>query len=289
MTTTQHLGSPAVESVGSVDSVALCAIPFRAVDRPVLHYIHEISGSVFHFAAVADRLAAHRTVIGLQSAGLNPGVEPDRTIEQMADRYLAVIEQRGDPEPYDIVGYSMGGLVAYEMATRLARAGREVRLLGLIDPPPPGTPDPIDTARVVRMLARTLQIDLTATSQSTVAGVGLDPDPDELVRLLIEGGRASGALPADYTIEDLQPVLDLQLANGGAAVAYRPAHIFPGDIRLLGAGPGVLAVKTRGWQPFAAGRILGDEVATDHFSLMQGRSAGEVADILERWVTGPQA
>jgi thioesterase domain-containing protein len=118
-------------------SASLCAIEFHVCGRPALYYVHDISGSVLHFAPLARRLAGCRDVIGLQSAGLNPGYPADLTIEQMADRYLKVIERRGDEEPCDIVGYSLGGLIAYEMATRLAGTGREVRLLGLIDSAPP--------------------------------------------------------------------------------------------------------------------------------------------------------
>jgi thioesterase domain-containing protein len=269
MTTQPIAGSPA-------DAADLCAVPFQSVDRPTLWYVHEISGTVRHFAPLARRLAAHRNVIGLQSVGLNPGYEADTTIEQMAERYLDVIERRGDGAPYDLIGYSMGGLVAFEMAARLADAGREVRLLGLIDSPAPGASASIDLAWAIRMMARTLKAESVLAAQTQ--------DPDTLITLLIDEGRAAHVLPADYTAQDLRPALELQLANGRAAQLYRPAGRYPGDVRLLGAGPGVLAAKTQGWQPYVAGKILGQEIDADHFALMQPPAAATVAGAIEHWL-----
>jgi thioesterase domain-containing protein len=272
MTTQPIAGSPA-------DAADLCAVPFQGIDRPTLWYVHEISGTVLHFAPLARRLTAHRNVVGLQSIGLNPGYQADATIEQMAERYLDVIERRGDGAPYDLIGYSMGGLVAFEMAVRLADAGREVRLLGLIDSPAPGASASIDLAWAIRMMARTLRAESVLAARTQ--------DPDTLITLLIDEGRAAHVLPADYTAQDLRPALDLQLTNGRAAQLYRPARCYPGDVRLLGAGPGVLAAKAKGWQPYVAGQILGQEIDADHFALMQPPAAAAVAAAIEGWLAEP--
>jgi thioesterase domain-containing protein len=259
-----------------IDSAALCVLPFQTGDKSNLYYIHEISGSVLQFAPIARRLSAYRNVIGLQCVGLNPGYEADRTIEQMAGRYLDAIDRQAYPPPYDIVGYSMGGLVAFEMAARLAAGGRPVRLLGLIDPPTPGSPGRLDGARIVRMMARTLR-----------AGSVLKADTDDVERLLallVAEGRTSRVFPAGYTVDDIRPSLDLQLINGHAAEIYRPARTYRSDVRLLAAGSGVLAAKAAGWAPHVEGWILGEEVVADHFSLVQDEAAGLTA-VLERWLT----
>ena len=59
------------------------------------------------------------------------------TIEEMAADYLRQIRAVQSQGPYFIGGYSFGGLVAYEMAQQLRRAGQEVGLLVLMDPTSP--------------------------------------------------------------------------------------------------------------------------------------------------------
>ncbi|MGW7531815.1 thioesterase domain-containing protein [Amycolatopsis sp. NPDC054798] len=257
-------------------SASLCALPFQHVDLPDLFYIHEISGSVLHFSSIARSLAKHRNVIGIQCIGLNAGFTADRTIEEMADRYLTVLDRRGSSSSYDIVGYSMGGLIAWEMACRLLEAGKPVRLLGLVDPPVPGSLGPLDEARVVRMMARTLRVGAVLTAETE--------DANELLARLVAGARSAGTVPASCTVDDFRPAVALQLINGRAAEIYRPRKIYPADMRLLSAGLDTLADKVDGWKPFVAGHIEGEAIDADHFSLFHGEGMKALTSAIERWV-----
>jgi pimeloyl-ACP methyl ester carboxylesterase len=51
----------------------------------------------------------------------------------MATRYLRVLRKVQPSGPYFLGGYSMGGIVAYEMARRLLAEGDKVGLLALLD------------------------------------------------------------------------------------------------------------------------------------------------------------
>lgn len=59
------------------------------------------------------------------------------TIEQLADFYLDLIRTIQKRGPYFLCGYSFGGLVAYEIATRLIDEGDSVNLIALLDTPNP--------------------------------------------------------------------------------------------------------------------------------------------------------
>jgi thioesterase domain-containing protein len=58
-------------------------------------------------------------------------------IEQLADLCLRIIQKNQARAPYHLCGYSLGGVVAYEAAARLANAGEDTGLLALIDAPNP--------------------------------------------------------------------------------------------------------------------------------------------------------
>jgi acyl-coenzyme A synthetase/AMP-(fatty) acid ligase/thioesterase domain-containing protein len=101
--------------------------------QPRFYCVHGIGGEVLSFKALAQHLGADQPFFGLQDAKLSESEEPLRTIEAMAGRYLDELLAFQPEGPYFIGGYSSGGVIAYEMAQQLHRAGREVALLAVID------------------------------------------------------------------------------------------------------------------------------------------------------------
>ncbi|KAH8681976.1 alpha-aminoadipyl-cysteinyl-valine synthetase [Xylariales sp. PMI_506] len=57
-----------------------------------------------------------------------------KTIEELADYYLSLIKSIQPEGPYDLLGWSFGGILALEMAQRLTSRGERIRTLSLIDP-----------------------------------------------------------------------------------------------------------------------------------------------------------
>jgi pimeloyl-ACP methyl ester carboxylesterase len=71
-----------------------------------------------------------------------------RTIEGMAGWYAAAIRRRQPRGPYRLLGTSFGGIIAFEIALQLRRAGDAVALLAMVDTVPPDCegPNGIDRA-----------------------------------------------------------------------------------------------------------------------------------------------
>jgi thioesterase domain-containing protein len=60
---------------------------------------------------------------------------PGHPLERLADRYLAEIDAVAPTGPLAVAGNSCGGLIAWELAQRRARAGAPPPLVGLLDTP----------------------------------------------------------------------------------------------------------------------------------------------------------
>ena len=58
------------------------------------------------------------------------------TIQSCAAYYIEQIRSVQPEGPYHLVGYSIGGLIAYEIAQQLVAQGQTIALLGLLDPTP---------------------------------------------------------------------------------------------------------------------------------------------------------
>lgn len=84
-------------------------------------------------APLVDCLAGTREIVGVQPFTPGPDGLPPATVEAMAIQAAAAIRARQPQGPYDLVGYSFGGLVAMETAHLLREAGQSVGLIGLID------------------------------------------------------------------------------------------------------------------------------------------------------------
>jgi amino acid adenylation domain-containing protein len=106
--------------------------------RPPLFLVHPAGGHVYLFRELGEELGEDQPLYGLRALGLEPGEKPAATIEEMAERYLAEIRAFRPAGPYLLGGSSMGGMIAWEMAQRLAASGEQVPLLALFDTFGPG-------------------------------------------------------------------------------------------------------------------------------------------------------
>jgi pimeloyl-ACP methyl ester carboxylesterase/acyl carrier protein len=85
---------------------------------------------------IASLLQSHldRPVYVLTAHWEDANIEPDTSIEQLAEQNLAELRSLQPVGPYFLGGYSMGAPIALEMAQRLRIAGENVELLFLLDP-----------------------------------------------------------------------------------------------------------------------------------------------------------
>ncbi len=101
--------------------------------HPPIFITHGLGGSVIDFFQVLKHIRTSHPVHGMQSKGIDGTEEPFDRIEDMAKFHLDAIRQVQPHGPYLLAGYSLGGLVTFEMARQLAAAGEKVALLAMLD------------------------------------------------------------------------------------------------------------------------------------------------------------
>lgn len=89
----------------------------------------------------------HRVQTGLSGAFFSPFMKtPDEYtcgIEGIAQALIKEMKRRQSAGPYALAGWSVGGTIAYEMTSQLARSNDQVSHLILIDSPCPLVSDPL--------------------------------------------------------------------------------------------------------------------------------------------------
>ncbi len=102
-------------------------------ESPPLFLVHSIWGDVLGMRQIATAMKSDVPVYGIRARGLNPGEEPQTSVEEMAHTYVEVIRGLQPEGPYRVAGHSYGGLLAFEIARLLTEQGEEIDWLGLID------------------------------------------------------------------------------------------------------------------------------------------------------------
>jgi len=95
--------------------------------------IHSGNTMVVTYAEIARRLGTDQPFYGIEPRGLIEGQEPFDDLYKMAAYYIEKMRQIQSKGPYQLLGHSLGGVVAYEMAQQLVAAGEEVESLILMD------------------------------------------------------------------------------------------------------------------------------------------------------------
>ena len=120
--------SPTVESLTRRLTGENWAPPWRSLvplqplgAKPPFFLVHGWGGDVFVFLGLAQHLAPDQPAYGLQAVGLDGSSPRHATVETMAAHYVQEIRSFQPEGPYYLGGYSMGGLVAFEMAQQLHR------------------------------------------------------------------------------------------------------------------------------------------------------------------------
>lgn len=100
-------------------------------------WIHPLTGSTGLYLKVAENLEDEYAIWGIHSRGFLSQRQSLKSIESMASYYIEIIQAGNATGPYELAGYSMGGILAYEMARQLQMAGFRVSSLILLEPPFP--------------------------------------------------------------------------------------------------------------------------------------------------------
>ncbi|MCA1281213.1 SDR family NAD(P)-dependent oxidoreductase [Saccharopolyspora sp. 7B] len=122
--------APRTEAVPAAHFPELVRMNGVTAGRPIF-WVHHGNGGVESYAPVAAR--ARRPFYGIQPKGWIDDTEILTGQIPMAEFYAGLILSVQPEGPYDIGGFSLGGLFAYEVVRQLQLRGAEVRTLVMLD------------------------------------------------------------------------------------------------------------------------------------------------------------
>jgi acyl transferase domain-containing protein len=202
--------------------------------KPPLFFVHPIGGNILCYYELSRHLGSEQPFYGLQSPGLNGECEPYTRIEDMASRYIEALRLVQPEGFYFLGGWSMGGVVAFEMAQQLQRQGHEVALLAMLDSPAPvvsNQPRDIDDYDDARMLVN-FAIDMARSAGKNLSGSVeelQELQPEEKLNYFLKQARMANLVPQDFELQQLRCLLQVFKSNVQALRSYIP-QAYPNQI-----------------------------------------------------------
>jgi acetoacetyl-CoA synthetase len=202
--------------------------------EPPIFITHGLGGNIMELSQLVSRTRSEHPIYGMQARGIDGVDEPFDRIEDMAQFYLGAIKELQPHGPYLLIGYSMGGLVTFEMAQRLSKNGEKVALLAMLDSYPHARH--LSFGQRVR-LGRRLATRHASTVMRLPIGDALSyliGPPERRLRL---SGSGSAPDQPPISVSLAQPAKRLHESGYLAWTRYRP-QFYSGKIRFVKAQVG---------------------------------------------------
>jgi nonribosomal peptide synthetase DhbF len=216
-------------------------------------------------------LPADRPIYGLQARGIMQPQMAPQTLDDMAADYLEHIRQVQPAGPYNLLGWSFGGLVAHAIATRLQYLGEKVSLLALLDSyPPVGNDQPrnegdFDDGRFLAEQLKALGY-YQGDAPLSVSGA-------------LDILRREGDLLSTLEEHQVTAIIEVFKMNGRLARHFRPQR-FDGDVLLLPATQGEAPPPADTWKPYVSGKIEVHEMDCEHIHMMRPGPLAKVGPVI---------
>nr|WP_280373543.1 alpha/beta fold hydrolase [Nocardia abscessus] len=251
--------------------------PSTATSQAPLFCVHPAIGLAWCYSGLLAHLPADRPVYGLQAPHV-AGEDGYGSIDEAASRYVGALKEIQPEGPYHLLGWSLGGLIAQEMAVQLQEGGDEVALLSMMDS---------------YRLSDDLLEHATPSIAEIVGEFGSDEldaeiDPEMSLRDAAELLRARSGPFAALTVEHLER-LYAGYDNGTVlAHSFRP-RAFDGDLLFFSAGDDPINRadpdrRADAWQPYVTGAVHDHELRCAHSAMTTPEALAVIGPVLRRWL-----
>jgi thioesterase domain-containing protein len=218
-------------------------------------------------------------VYGLQARDYTNLHHHSSTLEALASDYLSLIREIQPKGPYLLLGWSFGGMVAFELARQIESAGESVGLLAILDSYPntsQDTSEPLSQRSASEFLLLALGYD-----PATLTSRGLSMNYSGIARILKEDGHMPN-IGLDI-IEELLPIYAKQfIINSELQSAFLPTGKIRAEITLFIATETHSSYKdtVQRWEPYVSGRLEAYNVATKHNDMMDPISLASIGPLI---------
>nr|WP_269749525.1 thioesterase domain-containing protein [Xenorhabdus lircayensis] len=246
----------------------------------LLFFVHEPSGDPLVYSPIATLLPPELPVYALPALGIHTLPNLPTSIEELAACHIQAIRRVQPHGPYHLTGWSMGGVIAYEIALQLTNCNEEIAFIGMIDSRNPNKQkipldDSVDkTQQRIDRIINHLQASIKTTNKKELEELRcLDTVAQVLERCVERQWLPTNITREDlflrlYTIEALMQLGE----NYVPSVSWLPIHLYLAEQSLNDD-------EWLGWRDvIASGSFMIHHIGGTHHTIMQLPLLNQVAD-----------
>jgi thioesterase domain-containing protein len=226
--------------------------------KPALFCIHDAGGFSWPYSKLIRHIPPEHPIYGLQARNLTQRAMRPRSIEEMAADYLSLIRKVQPVGPYNLLGWSFGGLVAHAIATQLQSMGHDVTLLALLDSYP--------------IVHGNSQSGFDDDSENLSTQVAINP-----IMNLLDVLRREGL--STLKEHHYEAIMDTFKNNTRLMRTFSPQR-FRGDISLFVAVETEAKPPIESWRSYVGGEIKIYPIDCAHDNMMDPIPAAKIGDTL---------
>ncbi|NLG54700.1 MAG: amino acid adenylation domain-containing protein, partial [Rhodococcus sp.] len=240
-----------------------------------LFCVHSVIGLSWSYAGLAQHVGTNRPIYGLQSPYVCEAEELG-SITELAQRYVREIRSVQPEGPYHLVGWSLGGAIAHEIAVQLQESGQSVHLLAMLDSYAPG-----------RAFA---EIDETATLTDVLGG---------FADIALPAGRSDSETTFDDIATQVEALglfsrdvlerIQHSFVSAPEWVNSHPGRVFQGDVvffTAIGHGP-TRPDPALTWKSWVSGHIHRYPVSATHWEMTSADALGQIGPAIDAHIPRP--
>jgi len=267
-------------------------------ELPPLFCLHPVGGDVMCYFDLSRNMQEERPVYALRAQGIEATHAPHQSIDAMIDDYLAAIRGVQPEGPYNLCGWSTGGIFAYRMAERLLERKLPLGALVLFDSPTPSIFNHVDLNDDARFLYDLVNFsNHFAGAKMEVSYEALKAlDPEAQLKAVLDEAKRHRVLPAEVSAEHLHRLVEVCRAHVRIVHRYKPRSIrrtvqmFRPAIRgVLSEASGQVLDEHLGWGDLLGSFLVRETALGDHFSMMIGDNARRLAKSVAAKLPAPAA
>jgi thioesterase domain-containing protein len=215
------------------------------------------------------------------------------SIEAMANRYIELIQEVQPIGPYTILGYSMGGYVAFEIAKQLVNKGETISHLVLIDTKPLFENQKIELSEIQEKLSDTEETlkdvligfanpDLTSQQIKDLSQM----DFEKQLAYILQQMKTSNRATPNAEISWLRELISNVYRNQDAIRYYRPGK-YSGKVTLITAAEGVNdRDENLDWNKFTQSDVVLYNIPGNHYTIIKEPNVKFLADKIHLCIRG---
>jgi amino acid adenylation domain-containing protein len=245
-------------------------------EQPPLFCIHPAGGLAWFFGGLAPFLP-DRPIYGLQDPHVVAGEDGSSSIAGLAARYIDEIRSVRPEGPYHLLGWSLGGMIAQEMAVQLREAGLEVGVVGLMDAAPLTGEDLSQTPAA----QGTDYAELLGTWRDFFDLDQMEADAeatgDDILELIRSQLRSAALIPDDV----VDRVISSFEGAEDVGMGHRSRH-YDGDLVVYTAAADKddPAVLSDSWRALTGGEVVNHDIDVAHLEMSDTAALAVIGPLL---------